>query len=60
MSEITKKISKISQVMGDGYHFVNMRFLLEDLERDSEDAAVKALFEAIDKVHRLCVYVETK
>ena len=56
MKEITQKLSDISEVMSDGYHFLNMRFLLEDIQ-ERNDSSAKELINIVDKFHKLCKYI---
>ena len=53
----TEKLSLISEVMADGYHFVNLRFLVEDWEGTPEAAE---MLEAINKMYRLCKFIKDK
>ena len=60
MTEITKKITEISEVMSNGYHFVKMRFLLEDWERQAAAGNIQAqeAIKMIETFHRLCACVK--
>jgi hypothetical protein len=58
--ECTRKLSLISEVMADGYHFVNLRFLVEDWvirAEKGEPYAVEAM-DAIDTFYRICSYIK--
>lgn len=56
----TQKLAEISRIMADGYHFINMRMVLENLETDpNQDAAVQVL-EVVHRFYNLCKYVERK
>ncbi len=58
--EVTRKISEISEVMADGYHFVKMRMLVEDWEEKAVagDKMAQDMMQVIDTFHRLCVVVK--
>ena len=60
ISPVTKKLAKISEIMADGYHFVNMRFLCEQWEADAAAGDVNSteMMKIIDTMHRLCLAVE--
>ena len=54
----TQKLSEISRIMADGFHFIIMRQVLEGMKTDSnQDAAVQVL-EVVDRFYKLCKYVE--
>ena len=60
--EVTRKLSEISEVMADGYHFVHMRMLVEDWETKAlaGDKMAQDMMAVIDTFHRLCTVVKEK
>lgn len=62
VSEVSRKLGLISEVMADGYHFVTMREHVEQWQQqaDSGDANAQKMIDAIDLFHRLCFYVKEK
>ena len=38
--DTNKQLAEISRVMADGYHFVNLRALLEDMPEDAGKAKI--------------------
>ena len=60
VSEVSRKLGTISEVMADGYHFVNMRELVEQWheQADAGDKMAKDMMKVIDTFHRLCVAVK--
>lgn len=57
VSEVATKLALISEVMGDGYHFLTLRFLVEDWERlanEGDEVAIRAM-QMIEQFHRLCL-----
>ncbi len=62
VSKVSRKLGEISEVMADGYHFINMRSLVEDWQdkADAGDAMAQEMMKVIDTFHRLCVVVKNK
>lgn len=58
--EITRKLSKISEIMSDGYHFVKMREIAEKMERDAAngDFAASQVLTQLERFYNFCVFVE--
>lgn len=56
----TQKLGEISRIMADGFHFTNMRSMLESVERDTDQESAQQILEMVDHFHRLCMYVERK
>lgn len=58
---ITQKLSKISEVMSDGFYFIQLRDLMEKFERDMySDPDAAKLVQLVEQFHRLCLHVERK
>jgi len=56
ISEISKKLADISEVMSDGFHFVKLRFFLESLEeRKDSDILANDVLKMVEQFHRLCL-----
>ena len=53
--DTNKQLGEISRIMADGYHFVNLRFLLEGLP---EDAAKQEIKKIVEQFYKLCIYAE--
>lgn len=51
----TKQLSEISRIMADGFHFAQLRFLLEGLP---DDAGKQQILEIVEKFYKLCAYAE--
>lgn len=49
------RLGEISRIMADGFHFVNLRFLLEGLE---EDESKVELLKIVERFYLLCKFVE--
>lgn len=62
MAEITRKLSEIWLTTSEVINFVDMRFMMEEMERRSAegDQAAQELVSIVDKFHRLCKYIEQK
>ena len=60
MLTTNQKLSEISRIMADGFHFVMMRDLMEKMERAQDKESAQEILEMVDHFHRLCVYVERK
>lgn len=60
MSEITKKLVDISEVMTDGTMFIKMRSLMEAMEQkvNEGDEAAEQLVDFVNKFHKLCLYAQ--
>lgn len=62
ITEVSRKLSKISEVMADTYHFIMMRAFVEQWQREadagSEDA--RAMIDVINTFYRLCVTVQER
>ena len=58
-----QKLAFISETMSDGYHFLQMRSLLEQMENDTysdnfQDAqSAEKILDMMNKFYKLCVYV---
>lgn len=56
-AKVATKLTLISEVMGDGYHFLTLRFLVEDWERlanEGDEVAIRAM-QMIEQFHKLCL-----
>lgn len=62
ISEVSRKLSKISEVMADGYHFVTMRAFVEQwqMEADMGNQQAAEMIMSIDRFYRLCVAVQER
>ena len=62
VSEMSKKLGKISEVMSDGFHFIQMRAFCEQwqTEADAGNADSQEMIRIINTFHRLCVVVENR
>ena len=60
VSQVSRKLGEISEVMADGYHFVHMRTLVEQWQEqaDAGDKTAQDMMKVIDTFHRLCVVVK--
>jgi hypothetical protein len=60
VSQMSRKLGLISEVMADGYHFVRMRDLVDDWQAraDAGDATAQELIKVINTFHRLCQVVK--
>lgn len=60
--EITKKLADISRIMADGFHFINMRMIVEDWQKQADlgDAKAQQAINMIEQFHRLCMAIEGK
>lgn len=54
--QVTRKLGLISEVMADGYYFVNIRMHAEEWERQAAagNKDAQQMMEVIDTFHRLC------
>lgn len=59
---LTAKLAKILEIAGDGYKFVHIRMMLEDMEREIEKGNPNAIQFAkeLDHILKLCEYVNKK
>ena len=51
----TEQLGDISMIMADGYHFANLRFLLESMQEDDNKEQIKKI---ITQFYNLCKYAE--
>lgn len=60
VSEMSRKLARISEVMNDGFVFLYMRELCERWQADADmgDANAQQMMQAIDKFYRLCDYTK--
>ena len=60
VSQVSRKLGEISEVMADGYHFIRMRALVEQWQdqADAGDQTAQDMMKVIDTFHRLCVVVK--
>lgn len=60
VSEMSRKLGMISEVMSDGYHFIHLREYAEQwqAQADSGHADAQKMIEAINLFHRLCVAIK--
>lgn len=60
--EISKKLGEISFIMGDGYHFMKMRMLMEGIDEKITNATATQVeldvYKMVEQFHRLCKYAE--
>lgn len=60
---INQKLGFISETMSDGYHFLQMRSLFEQMEKDAQgDDIINAqsaekILDMVNKFYNVCVYV---
>lgn len=61
-SEISKKLSKISEVMADGFYFLRMREYVTQWQElaKSGDHTAQEMMKVIDTFHRLCMVVKNR
>jgi hypothetical protein len=59
-SPMTRKLGEISEVMADGFYFVQMRAFIEAWEKDAATGSPDAvkMMEVINTFHRLCSVVK--
>lgn len=55
--DMNTKLAEISEIMGDGYHFVHMRELALYMEKDAHqgDLDAQKILDIISQFHRLCI-----
>ncbi len=53
----TQQLGKISEIMADGYHFVQLRLLMENMPEDGDKEQIKLV---ISRFYNLCKYIEKK
>ncbi len=60
VSQMSRKLGLISEVMADAYHFVRMRDFVEAWEKDAATGSPDAvkMMEVINTFHRLCQVVK--
>lgn len=58
MTGTDKKLAEISRIMADGYLFLKMRDLMQQVADDPDRKAGEELEEIVDHFYRLCMYVE--
>ena len=51
----TQQLGDISMIMADGYHFANLRFLIEGMQEDNNKEQIKKI---ITQFYNLCKYAE--
>ena len=56
----TQKLAEISRIMADGYHFLNMRMVLENLETDPNQDASAQVLDVVNMFYRLCKHIERR
>lgn len=60
----TEKLAFISEVMSDGFYFVQMRSLMEQMENDTygdnfdNAQSAEKILDIMDKFYNLCVYIK--
>lgn len=61
ITETSRKLAKISEVMSDAYHFVYMRELVEDWQAQADVGHPLAIemMATINRFHDLCLYAQT-
>jgi hypothetical protein len=59
---MSRKLGEISEVMADGFHFVQLRTMVEDWKKlaDSGNAQAQEMMKVIDTFHRLCQTVKNR
>lgn len=63
---INQKLGFISETMSDGYHFLQMRSLFEQMEKDAQgDDIINAqsaekILDMVNKFYNVCVYVRRR
>lgn len=59
---LTQKLAKLLEVAGDGYKFIHIRVMLEDVEREIEKGNANAMQFAkeLDHVLRFCEMAASK
>lgn len=57
---VTKKLSEIAQITGDAFHFVNMRFVLEELESRDNDPGAEEIIKIVEDFHKLCLFIRKR
>lgn len=60
VSEISRKLARISEVMNDGYIFLYIREICEQWQADADMGSAEAqeMMESIDTFYRLCDYMK--
>ena len=60
---INEKLGFISETMSDGYHFIQMSSLFEQMEKDAQSyditiaQSAEKILDMMNKFYNLCVYV---
>lgn len=63
---INEKLGFISETMSDGYHFLQMRSLMEQMEKDAQsddfhDAqSAEKILDMMNNFYNVCVYVRRR
>ena len=58
-----QKLAFISETMSDGYHFLQMRSLFEQMEKDAQSTNIdnaesaEKILDMMNKFYNVCVYV---
>jgi hypothetical protein len=60
VSPMSRKLGEISEVMADGFHFVQLRAVVEAWKKqaDSGDVQSQEMMKVIDTFHRLCQVIK--
>lgn len=60
VSQITRKLGLISEVMADAYHFMNMRTYVEEWDQMAKagDPEAQEMIRVIETFHRLCSVIK--
>jgi hypothetical protein len=60
VSKMSRKLGEISEVMADGFHFVQMRDLVDvwQVRADAGDVTAQEMMKVINTFHRLCQVVK--
>lgn len=58
--DMNKKLAEISEIMADGYHFLQMRSLVNQMECEAlasewDDSPAQEILDIISQFHRLCI-----
>ena len=61
VSETSRKLALISEVMADGYNFLVMRELCQDwqAQADCGNQTAKDMMQTVETFYKLCKYVKT-
>jgi hypothetical protein len=60
VSKMSRKLGEISEVMADGFYFVQLRDFVDDWQAsaDAGDVAAQEMMKVINTFHRLCQVVK--